>query len=54
MEEYANFGLDFMQEKLEQNPNYFFKETGFLDVFTSFLKQENEDNLVSDEPEDLD
>ena len=54
MEEYTNFGLDFIQEKLEQNPNYFFKETGFLDVFTSFLKQENEDDIVSDEPEDLD
>ena len=30
MEQYANFGFDFMQEKLEENPNYFFKETAFL------------------------
>ena len=32
MEEYANFGFDFMQEKLDENPNYFFKETAFLRV----------------------
>lgn len=53
MEQYANCGFDYIQEKLEEDPNYFFKETAFLNVFTSFLIEENEvdDN---DDPEDLD
>lgn len=32
MEQYANYGLHFIEEKLKDNPNYFFKTTGFLDV----------------------
>lgn len=54
MEEYANFGFDFIQEKLEENPNYFFQETAFLRVFTSFLGNKEEDDDSNDEPEDLD
>ena len=56
MEEYANYGFDFMQEKMEQDPNYFFKETAFLRVFTAFLSQpENECEDENDnEPESLD
>lgn len=53
MEQYANFGFDYIQEKLEQDPNYFFKETAFLNVFTSFLVEEN-DVDDDNEPEDLD
>lgn len=53
MEKYANFGFDFIQEKLEQDPNYFFKETAFLNVFTSFLVDNNDDD-TDEEPEDLD
>ena len=53
MEQYANFGFDYIQEKLEQDPNYFFKETAFLNVFTSFLVEEN-DIDDDNEPEDLD
>ena len=52
MEQYANFGFDYMQEKLEENPNYFFKETSFLRVFTSFLSKDEDE--VSDEPDPLD
>ena len=54
MEEYANFGFDFMQEKLEENPNYFFKETAFLRVFLDFLKKDEEDDVMDDVPESLD
>lgn len=55
MEQYANFGFDFMQEKLEDDPNYFFKETAFLRVFTSFLKEMEEDTRDDDDvPESLD
>ena len=48
MEQYANFGFDFIEEKLEDNPNYFFKETAFLRVFLGFL------NVEEAEPEDAD
>lgn len=53
MEEYMNWGLDFMEDKLLEDPNYFFKETGFLDIFLSFDAEvpESDDN---DEPESLD
>ena len=55
MEQYANFGFDFMQEKLEDNPNYFFKETAFLRVFLDFLKKnESPDDEADDAPEALD
>lgn len=37
MEEYINWGLDFMSEKMEDNPNYFFKDTAFLRVFLDML-----------------
>lgn len=54
MEEYANYGFDFMQEKMEQDPNYFFKETAFLRVFTSFLAKPEDEVEDDDEPESLD
>jgi hypothetical protein len=53
MEEYANFGFDFIHEKMEENPNYFFSETGFLRIFTSFLFSDGQDS-EEDEPESLD
>lgn len=53
MEEYANFGFSFIQDKLEQDHNYFFKESAFLNVFTSFLVEDSETD-DNDEPEDLD
>lgn len=53
MEQYANFGFDYIKEKLEEDTNYFFKESAFLNIFTSFLIQ-NEDSVDdNDEPEDL-
>lgn len=55
MEEYANFGFDYMQDKLEEDPNYFFKESAFLRVFTSFISPNNNDlTLNDDSPESLD
>ena len=55
MEQYANFGFDYIEEQLENDPNYFFKETAFLRVFTSFLSQaEDTDDDAGDEPDSLD
>jgi hypothetical protein len=60
MEKYANFGFDYMHEKLEENPNYFFNDTAFLRTFLSFtnLNKESANNAQAadddDEPESLD
>ncbi len=49
MEQYANFGFSFMTEKMEVDPNYFFKETAFLHTFLSFLNQDgNDDNQLEE------
>lgn len=53
MEQYANFGFDYIEEQLENDPNYFFKESAFLRVFTSFLTNDNTDNVISDEQDSL-
>ena len=53
MEEYANWGFNFMEDKLIDNPNYFYKETAFLEIFLAF----DADTIASeedDEPESLD
>jgi hypothetical protein len=52
MEEYANYGLDYIQEKLEDDPNYFFKETAFIRIFLSFLDINNDKKDISDEDDD--
>lgn len=55
MEEYANFGFDFIKEKMEEDPNYFFKEMAFLRTFTSFINKKTEkDDIDSEEPDSLD
>lgn len=48
MEEYSNFGFDYIDDKMTDNPEHFFKNSAFLDVFLSFVVerseiQENED-----------
>jgi len=55
MEEYVNFGFDYIQEKMEENPNHFFGEMSFLNLFTSFVKTEQiEEDTDEDMPEPLD
>ncbi len=62
MEEYINWGLDYIAEKMEDNPNYFFKDTAFLRVFLDMLpkhataqKVDLEAEIVDDDaPESLD
>jgi hypothetical protein len=53
MEEYANYGFHLMEEKLKDNPGYFFNQNSFLDIFMklSFKKQ---DDFDDDAPESLD
>ena len=56
MEQYANFGFDYIEEQLENDPNYFFKESAFLRVFTSFLTDGNDEDAddMDEEPDSLD
>jgi len=51
MEEYANWGFHFIEDKLIDNPNYFYAETAFLELFLSFAAEVNTE--VDDEPESL-
>lgn len=51
MEEYANFGLHLIEDKLLDNPDYFYKETAFLEIFLSFSNPQEEDD---EEPDSLD
>lgn len=49
MEEFANWGFNFIADKMIDNPNYFYSETAFLETFLSF-----ETNLKEEEdPESL-
>ena len=53
MEEYANFGFSYIAEKMEDNPDYFFKETAFLRIFlglaTPTATIESQDDDTPDE-----
>ena len=52
MEEYANWGFHFMEDKLTDDPNYFYHETAFLEIFLAFDATVPES--IDDEPESLD
>lgn len=49
MEEYANWGFHFMEDKLIDNPNYFYRESAFLEIFLSFdnPEEDNDDKVES-------
>lgn len=53
MEEYANFGFDYIEDKILDNPDHFFRNSAFLDVFLSLSKEEN-DNDDDEDVESLD
>ena len=53
MEEYANWGFHFMEDKLIDEPNYFFRESAFLEIFLSFDASTPE-RQDEEEPESLD
>ncbi|OCW94612.1 glycoside hydrolase family 15 [Macellibacteroides sp. HH-ZS] len=52
MEEYANFGFDYIEDKMLDNPVHFFKNSAFLDVFLSFTANEN--SIIEEDVESLD
>lgn len=52
MEEYANWGFHFIEDKMIDNPSYFYSETAFLEVFLSFDVATTQND--AEEPEALD
>ena len=54
MEEYANFGFDYIHEKLEEDSNWLSRGSSLLDTFLSFTIEEKE-NVArdDDEPDDI-
>jgi hypothetical protein len=44
MEQYTNYGFYKIEEKLNENPNYFYKNTGFLDMVLDLIRNTNEKN----------
>ena len=53
MEEYANWGFHFMEDKLTDDPNYFYRETAFLEIFLVF-DASPVGSIEDDEPDPLD
>ena len=49
MEQYANFGFSYIYEKMEDDPNHFFRETAFLHLFLSFLDEKKEEDIQLEE-----
>ena len=37
MEQYANYGFHVIEEKIKDNPDYFYRNTGFLDMILGLL-----------------
>ncbi len=54
MEEYANFGFDVIQEKLEEDSSWLSRNQSLLDLFLSFVPKEAQASDDDDEPESLD
>ena len=56
MEQYANFGFDYIHERMEEQPDCLFKEGAFLQLFLEFLNKEEQGSIGSnddDSPEEI-
>lgn len=58
MEEYANYGFDYIEDKLVNDPNYYFRDIAFLTEITNMLKSpqtvEDKNEFDDEVPESLD
>lgn len=57
MEEYANYGFDYIEDKLANDPNYYFSDIAFLKEITNMLKTQETaeiNNGLDETPESLD
>lgn len=48
MELYANYGFYTIEEKLKENENYFYKNTGFLDMILELVSPINTDDEIEE------
>lgn len=53
MEQYANFGFDYIHERMEEQPDCFFKEGAFLQLFLEFLNKEEQGSIDSNDDDSL-
>lgn len=53
MEEYANYGFSFMEEKLKTDTGYFFSHRSFLDIFLQLTNKQTKNNTEDEELEEL-
>ena len=54
MEEFANYGFSVMEEKLKEDPGYFFSHRAFLDIFLQLTDKHAAGNDNEEEIESLD
>ena len=55
MEEYINYGLSVLAEKLKEDEGFFYNKNSFLDIFKSLTRpKRDEAELEEDAPEPLD
>lgn len=48
MEKYTNYGFYLIEKRLKENPNYFFKNTGFLDMILELVQPVPVDEEIED------
>jgi len=53
MEEYANYGFSVMEERMKEDPGYFFSNRSFLDIFLQITTKQQEKFNQDEEPEEL-
>ena len=54
MEEYINYGLSVLAEKIKEDEGYFYNKNSFLDIFKDLTRPKQDDAEVEDAPESLD
>lgn len=53
MQEYANYGFSVMEEKLKEDPAYFFSHRSFLDIFLQLTDKHTANDVQDEEFEEL-
>jgi len=54
MEEYINYGLSVLAEKLKEDEGYFYNKNSFLDIFKDLTRPKRDEAEDEDAPESLD
>ena len=54
MEEYINYGLSVLAEKIKEDEGYFYNKNSFLDIFKELTRPQQDVKEDEDAPESLD